>query len=80
MSGWLNSDKIDWNLFADKQSRPLKVMARGPYSGTESAETVEELVAMGFLAISTVKHPQKIKQSLNFLEAKTPSKQKVLYR
>ena len=66
VSGWLNSAKINWHSFADKQTRPLKVMARGLHSETEPTEIVEELVAKGFLAVSAVNIlSSRTKQPLN---------------
>lgn len=51
---WLNNSNIEWHSFSDKQTRPLKVMARGLHSGTSPEDIVEYLTSKGFKATSAV--------------------------
>ena len=51
---WLNSNKYEWHTYQNKQSRPLKVMARGIHHQTSPEEIVDELKSQGIKAISAV--------------------------
>ena len=54
VTGWLNSNKYEWHTYQNKQSRPLKVMARGVHFKTSPEEIVDELKNQGLKVISAV--------------------------
>lgn len=49
---WLNENKLPWHTFSDKQSRPLKVMARGLAPDTCTDDIVQDLKSQEFKIIS----------------------------
>lgn len=54
ITGWLNHEGYEWHSFSDKNSRPLRVMARGLYAKTSSEDILLDLKAKGLEATSAV--------------------------
>lgn len=45
---WLNETNAEWHTFENKQTRPLRVMARGLHKDTNPADIAADLAAQGF--------------------------------
>lgn len=54
ITSWLNTSKTEWHSFSNKQTRPLKVMARGLHSASSPDDIIQDLKNKGFNVLEAV--------------------------